>query len=107
MNFAPRLSRYVGQPEIIVCGEQSAGKSSVLKAISGMSFPTKDNLSTRFATELVLRRDATPRIGISINADPERSADERESLSRLHLEVDVANPDLGSIVKKAKKGKGY
>jgi hypothetical protein len=30
-----------------------------------------------------------------------------ERLSRLHLEVDVANPDLGSIVKKAKKGMGY
>ena len=47
--------------------------------------------------------------GLPINADPERSADEKgsaERLSRLHLEVDVANPDLGSIVKKAKKGMG-
>src|SRR6201996_1884547 len=74
------FSRYVDLPEIIVCGDQSAGKSSVLEAISGMSFPTKDNLCTRFATELVLRRDATSGVKISIIPGPERSTDERERL---------------------------
>lgn len=43
------LSHYVNLPEIIVCGDQSSGKSFVLEAISGLSFPTKDNLCTRFA----------------------------------------------------------
>ncbi len=46
-------------PQIIVCGDQSSGKSSVLEAISGISFPTKDNLCTRFAIELILRRSPT------------------------------------------------
>jgi GTP-binding protein EngB required for normal cell division len=64
------ISRYVDLPEIIVCGEQSAGKSSVLEAISGMSFPTKDNLCTRFVTELVLRPDETPGVRVSIHAHP-------------------------------------
>ncbi|KAI0534900.1 P-loop containing nucleoside triphosphate hydrolase protein [Xylaria digitata] len=51
------IDRYVDLPQIIVCGDQSSGKSSVLEAISGLSFPTKDNLCTRFATELILRRN--------------------------------------------------
>src|ERR1700722_14289664 len=100
------ISRYVDLPEIIVCGDQSSGKSSVLEAISGMSFPTKDNLCTRFATELVLRRDTTPGVKVSINPGPERSADERERLSRFHLEIDIAKPNIGSVVERAKEAMG-
>jgi GTP-binding protein EngB required for normal cell division len=100
------ISRYVDLPEIIVCGDQSAGKSSVLEAISGMSFPTKDNLCTRFATELVLRRDATPGAKISINSGPERSRDERESLSRFYFEIDRVKPNLAAVVEKAKEAMG-
>ena len=60
------INRYINLPEIIVCGEQSSGKSSVLEAVSGVMFPSKDNLCTRFATELILRRgpDAPIKIGI-------------------------------------------
>src|ERR1700709_2516827 len=43
-------------PQIIVCGMQSSGKSSVLEAISGRSFPKGDGLCTTFATKLALRR---------------------------------------------------
>ncbi len=42
-------------PQIVVVGDQSSGKSSVLEAISRVKFPTKNGLCTRFATELVLR----------------------------------------------------
>ena len=48
------ISRYVDLPEIIVCGEQSSGKSSVLEAITEIPFPRKENLCTRFATEISL-----------------------------------------------------
>jgi len=46
------ISQYVNLPQLIVCGDQSSGKSSVLDAISGIPFPTKDNLCTRFATDM-------------------------------------------------------
>ena len=95
-------SRYVDLPEIIVCGDQSAGKSSVLEAISGMSFPTKDNLCTRFATELVLRRDINAGVNVSIIPGPERSADERERISQFHLDIDMTEPNLGTVVDRAK-----
>lgn len=98
------FSKYIDLPEIIVCGDQSAGKSSVLEAISGMSFPAKDNLCTRFPTELVLRRNEVIATKVSINPGPTRSAEERK---RLHAFSAVMDPDdpsaLGAIVEKAKE----
>ena len=73
------ISHYVSLPQIIVCGDQSSGKSSVLEAISGVSFPTKSNLCTRFPTELVLRK--TSHIGVSVSIVPHHSRSESEQLS--------------------------
>lgn len=97
-------SKYVDLPEIIVCGDQSSGKSSVLEAISGMSFPTKDNLCTRFATELILRR--TPDITsctISIIPDAERSEFEKAELKRFDQTIDSHDLNLGKSVEEAKE----
>jgi len=100
------ISRYVSLPQIIVCGDQSAGKSSVLKAISGMSFPAKDNLCTRFATELILRRNASPRLEVSITPGSDRSPEEAQRLSQFHSATDTFEPDLESIVEEAKRAMG-
>ena len=35
------ISRYIDLPQLIVCGDHSSGKSSVLEAVSGVRFPTK------------------------------------------------------------------
>lgn len=56
----------VDLPQIIVVGEQSAGKSSVLGAISGVKFPVASGVCTRFATEIVLREAAQTRVQVSI-----------------------------------------
>lgn len=38
------LSDFAALPQLIVCGDQSSGKSSVLAALSDLPFPRKDNL---------------------------------------------------------------
>jgi hypothetical protein len=43
-------------PQIIVCGNQSSGKSSVIEAISGRYFPKSHSCCTTFPTRLILRR---------------------------------------------------
>ncbi|KAL9089795.1 MAG: hypothetical protein Q9165_005589 [Trypethelium subeluteriae] len=43
-------------PQIVVTGDQSAGKSSVLEAISGVKFPRREGMCIRCAIEVVLRQ---------------------------------------------------
>src|ERR1700749_2620827 len=42
-------------PQIVVCGDTSSGKSSVLEALSGIPFPMDSTICTRFGTEIALR----------------------------------------------------
>ncbi|KAI9146758.1 Interferon-induced GTP-binding protein Mx3 [Paramyrothecium foliicola] len=92
------ISQYVDLPQIIVCGDQSSGKSSVLEAISGKPFPTKDALCTRFATELVLRRSSNnlEELKVSIIPGPSRSEDDRQRLE--NFDPDLQSLDLDAII---------
>ncbi|RYP76351.1 hypothetical protein DL771_001790 [Monosporascus sp. 5C6A] len=66
------IDRFVDLPQIVVVGDQSSGKSSVLEAISRVRFPVRDGLCTRFATELVLRADSRTRVDVTI--EPSQSS---------------------------------
>ena len=77
---AQGLGELTALPQLIVCGDQSSGKSSVLEAISGVPFPRHDNLCTRFATEVILRRAASESISVTIIPDDSHSP---EYLARL------------------------
>src|SRR5271155_227195 len=74
------VSHYVSLPQLIVCGDQSSGKSSVLEAISGVPFPRNDTLCTRFATEVILRDASTPGAAVSIVPSQDASDADRERL---------------------------
>ncbi|KAJ4307351.1 hypothetical protein N0V88_000735 [Collariella sp. IMI 366227] len=100
------LSRYVDLPQIIVCGDQSSGKSSALEAISSMSFPAKDNLCTRFATELILRRAPVAGIDISISPGSDRTEDEQATLEAFTYTGTLETLDLGRIIDDAKNAMG-
>lgn len=70
---------HIALPQLVVCGDQSAGKSSVLEGISGIPFPRQDGLCTRFATEIVLRH--TPHeIRMTATIIPHSSRDEEEKI---------------------------
>lgn len=75
------LSGIVGLPQLVICGDQSSGKSSVLEAITEIPFPRKENLCTRFATEIILRRGPTSTIRITITPDKNRSKQEQVKLN--------------------------
>ncbi|KAK0260156.1 hypothetical protein LTR35_018028 [Friedmanniomyces endolithicus] len=99
------LNSYISLPQLVVCGDQSAGKSSVLEGISGVAFPTKDNLCTRFATEVVLRRDAESRVHVTIVPDGDRTDEEKEELRSFKAPTSSLE-DLPGLLEMAKDRMG-
>ncbi|KAE8320142.1 P-loop containing nucleoside triphosphate hydrolase protein [Aspergillus transmontanensis] len=99
------ISHYISLPQIIVCGDQSSGKSSVLEAISGVSFPVKSNLCTRFPTELVLRKSSHTGVKVSIVPHRSRSHVEQDALSRFHEELESFE-GLPTLIENAKAAMG-
>ncbi|RWA06466.1 hypothetical protein EKO27_g8647 [Xylaria grammica] len=74
------LESILSLPQLVVCGDQSAGKSSVLEALTEIPFPRNDNLCTRFATEISLRRGPSDTLTIRIIPDEARSPNEKQSI---------------------------
>ncbi len=74
------LESILSLPQLVVCGDQSAGKSSVLEAVTEIPFPRNDNLCTRFATEIILKRAPTDSLTIKVIPDNDRSAAEQEQI---------------------------
>jgi GTP-binding protein EngB required for normal cell division len=91
------LGEFVDLPQLVVVGDQSAGKSSVLEAISRVRFPIKDGICTRFATELALRRGHRPKIEVKVHSNKNSTAFSRSGFE---------NEDLPRIVEEAKQHMG-
>lgn len=87
-------------PQLVVCRNQSSGKSSVLEAITEVPFPRKENLCTRFATEIVMRRDPQESIRTKIIPDKARSDAEQASLTAFN-EIISNFDELPDLIDKA------
>ncbi|KAJ2993562.1 hypothetical protein NUW58_g1803 [Xylaria curta] len=74
------LESILSLPQLVVCGDQSAGKSSTLEALTEIPFPRNDNLCTRFATEISLRRGPGNKLTIRVIPDEDRPPEEKQSI---------------------------
>jgi GTPase SAR1 family protein len=83
-------------PQIIVVGDQSSGKSSVLEAISRIRFPVKGGICTRFATELVVR--TSPREETVVKIQPGKKA--------VFNERHFTSEGLADLIERAKAAMG-
>ncbi|RDW67405.1 dynamin family protein [Aspergillus mulundensis] len=76
------VSESVSLPQLVVVGDQSSGKSSLLEGLTGLSFPVASDLCTRFATQIVLRRAPEHDAGARITIIPGPSSQLDESLEK-------------------------
>ncbi|KAL5091678.1 hypothetical protein Trisim1_002893 [Trichoderma cf. simile WF8] len=84
-------------PQIVVVGDQSAGKSSVLEAISGIPIPKDPQGCTRLAMEFRLRRGRN-NISISIIPSEDRDTEDRTRLSHIRYSVQDTT-QLGEFIR--------
>ncbi|KAL6161915.1 hypothetical protein ACJQWK_11931 [Exserohilum turcicum] len=73
------VGQHVPLPQLVVVGDQSSGKSSLLESLTGVPFPRNLELCTRYATQITSRRDPESRVDIKIIAGP-RASDEHKRL---------------------------
>ncbi|KAF5578625.1 interferon-induced GTP-binding Mx [Fusarium pseudocircinatum] len=82
------ISNMVPLPQMVVVGDQSAGKSSVLESLTGFHFPRSVTLCTRHATEIICRREETESIVVSIHA-VDADEEQAKSFHRTATNLDV------------------
>jgi GTPase SAR1 family protein len=76
--------------QLVVIGDQSSGKSSLLQSLTGVPFPISSGLCTRFATQVVVRRSKDPLTRVTILSAPDTSDERKAALKEF-------NPDLEDL----------
>ncbi|KAL8969301.1 MAG: hypothetical protein Q9183_002068 [Haloplaca sp. 2 TL-2023] len=74
------IGESVALPQLVVVGDQSSGKSSVLEGLTGLPFPRDSTLCTRFATQITFKRASITSINVSIIPDKSTTQDEADRL---------------------------
>ncbi|KAF3291765.1 hypothetical protein TWF132_006510 [Orbilia oligospora] len=91
------ISEDISLPQLVVFGDQSSGKSSLLEGLTEISFPVASDLCTRFATQIVLRRadddEGHVRASIIPGADANLDLDLRDKL--LEFQVSLTEAEFG------------
>jgi GTPase SAR1 family protein len=95
----------ISLPQLVVCGDQSCGKSSVLEALSHVKFPIDKGTCTRFALELALRRSPDRKTSAKIIPGKNASADRQQRLSDFQPS-DVGLAGVPELIEKARIAMG-
>lgn len=87
----------VSLPQLVVVGDQSSGKSSVLESLTGFSFPRAAGLCTRYATQITCRREWQRSVTVSII--PHSGADDaaKERLREFSRSMENAVDEAGLV----------
>ncbi|XDG04757.1 hypothetical protein ABKA04_004372 [Annulohypoxylon sp. FPYF3050] len=94
-------------PQLIVVGDQSSGKSSVLESLTGFSFPRAAGLCTRYATQITCCRE--PQRSVDVSIIPRPDADETLKSRLLGFQrhiTELDNDQLAEIFEEANETMG-
>ncbi|KAI1179405.1 P-loop containing nucleoside triphosphate hydrolase protein [Nemania sp. FL0916] len=78
----------ISLPQLVVVGDQSSGKSSVLENLTGFAFPRAAELCTRYATQITCRREPVEGVSISIIPNSDAIPSEQTRLRKFHRTCD-------------------
>lgn len=70
---------HIDLPQLVVCGDQSSGKSSVLEGLTGLPFPRQDGICTRFGTEILLHHTDSEALSIIATLIPYKNREDATS----------------------------
>ncbi|KFZ15072.1 hypothetical protein V501_02889 [Pseudogymnoascus sp. VKM F-4519 (FW-2642)] len=74
------VSEDISLPQVVVVGDQSNGKSSLLEGLTNLNFPIASELCTRHATQIVLYRTPETSVKVSIIPGPSSNGNEAHKL---------------------------
>ncbi|KAJ4290665.1 Golgi transport complex subunit 4 [Collariella sp. IMI 366227] len=78
------IGKHIPLPQLVVVGDQSSGKSSLLESLTGIPFPRDVALCTRYATQITQRRGDQFGIDVSIIPGPNASEAHRKWVEAYH-----------------------
>ncbi|KAL2043258.1 hypothetical protein N7G274_004318 [Stereocaulon virgatum] len=104
--FTCNVGEHVDLPQLLVVGDQSSGKSSVLEALTKLPFLRESGLCTRFATQITFRRSQKTRVTVSVIPAQDVS-EEHKTAARAWTMNDLRSLDASSFADIMKQVCGF